>query len=149
CWKWLPALMFPAFLPICVALVQGQDSIILLALLASAFVYLDEGKDLAAGLLVGLGAFKPQIVGAIALLVIAWQRWRFLGGGGLWVGTALAMSLIVIGPSRAIVFARSLFSVGAAGGFPLDIRLMANLRGLISILAQSYWPVFVVQVVIV
>ncbi len=148
CWRWLPALLFPAFLPVCVALIQGQDSVILLALLASAFVYLDDGKDLPAGLLVGLGAFKPQIVGPIALLFLVWRRWRFLSGFAMSTGAALVVSLMVIGPAKAVIFARSLFSVGAGGGFPLDVTLMANLRGLIFGLANGRWPETWIQIAI-
>src|SRR5262249_17259941 len=135
CWKWLPILIFPAFLPVCVALVQGQDSIILLAMLAGAVFYLDRRNDLAAGLIIGFGVFKPQIVVPIALLFFVWRRWRFVAGWLISAGAALVLSLLVIGPSRALAFVRSMFSVGAGSGFPLAIDLMANLRGLIFSLA--------------
>src|SRR6266567_1149229 len=39
-WSWLPPLIFVSFFPVTAALTQGQDSILLLALLAAAFAYL-------------------------------------------------------------------------------------------------------------
>src|SRR5262249_18449429 len=61
-----------AFLPIWRALLQGQDSILLLALLASAMCLLETGRPFRAGLLVGAGLFKFQIVLPIALLLLVW-----------------------------------------------------------------------------
>src|SRR6266436_3929661 len=54
-WKPLPAAVLFTFLPVAAALMQEQDSILLLALLALAATMLDDGRDLSAGLLVGLG----------------------------------------------------------------------------------------------
>src|SRR5258708_7594696 len=54
-WSWLPALIFVGFFPVAAAFLQGQDSLLLLALLAAAFACLNRGRDLTAGLLVGLG----------------------------------------------------------------------------------------------
>jgi len=51
----LRAAMFVTFLPVSAALMQGQDSVLLLALLAAAAVTLDRGRELTAGVLVGLG----------------------------------------------------------------------------------------------
>src|SRR5438045_1840347 len=78
-WSWLPPAMLFTFLPVNVALMQGQDSILLLALLAAAFVALHAGREFAAGALVGLGLFKLQIVIPIAILFFAWRRRRCFG----------------------------------------------------------------------
>ena len=48
-YPWLPAAMFLAFVPVGAALMQGQDSIILLALLAGAVVALDRGWEYTSG----------------------------------------------------------------------------------------------------
>ena len=52
-YRWLPPAMFLAFLPIAAALLQGQDSILLLTLLAAALVSLHSGREFAAGVLAG------------------------------------------------------------------------------------------------
>src|SRR6266568_4221012 len=77
---WLPAAIFFTFLPVAAALMQGQDSIILLLLFCGAFVLLSEGKAFPAGILIGLGLFKFQIVLPVAVLFLLWRRWRFVAG---------------------------------------------------------------------
>src|SRR5207248_1809117 len=47
-YRWLPPVMFLAFLPVAAALLQGQDSILLLTLLAASLVSLHSGRELAA-----------------------------------------------------------------------------------------------------
>jgi hypothetical protein len=67
-WVFLPAATFVCFLPVALALAQGQDSIILLALLICAARALDGGMDFRAGIFVGLTLFKFQYGLPIALL---------------------------------------------------------------------------------
>ena len=137
-WSWLPPAMLFTFLPVNVALMQGQDSILLLALLAAAFVALHAGREFAAGALVGLGLFKLQIVIPIAILFFAWRRRRCFGFA-LSSAFTMGVSLWVIGLAQAKVFVQSLFAVGGAVApaanqikFPLRTTLMANLRGLVA-----------------
>ena len=136
-WRGLPVFVFLVFYPIALALMQGQDSILLLALLAAALVSLDRGQEVVAGVLVGLGLFKMQIVIPIALLFLLWRRWRFFSGFALSASLCLLLSLWIVGFAHTAVYARALFSVGttvAAGNqnqFPLRVSIMANLRGLI------------------
>src|SRR5262249_34618208 len=77
-WRLFVPCMVGAFLPIWRALLQGQDSIWLLALLAGAMYVLDKRRPFEAGLLTGAGLFKFQIVLPIAVLFLAWRRWRFV-----------------------------------------------------------------------
>ena len=137
-WRWLPLLLLPAFIPVCVALMQGQDSIILLTLLAAAFAMLEQQRDLGAGVLVGLGLFKFQLVIPIAGLFFIWRRWRLCAGFVL-SGAALALiSLWITGIPETVAHVRSLLSVGAGVGpapeqfrVPLRVSMMANFRGLV------------------
>ena len=76
--RWLPAAMFVGFLPVAAALMQGQDSILLLTLLVAATVALQRGANLTAGALVGFGLFKFQIVLPIALLLLPGAAGAFL-----------------------------------------------------------------------
>jgi len=137
-WRWLPLLLFPAFIPVCVALMQGQDSIILLTLLATAFAMLEQQRDLNAGVLVGLGLFKFQLVIPIAALFFISRRWRFCAGF-VFSGAVLALiSLWITGTPETVAHIRSLLSVGAGVGpapeqfrVPLRVTMMANFRGLV------------------
>jgi len=150
-WRWLPAAMFLGFLPIAAALMHGQDSILLLTLLAAAVVALGQGRELTAGVLVGLGLFKFQIVIPIALLFLAWRRWRFSAGFALSGAVVGAGSLWLVGRAQVVVYSRSLISMSVSGSHLDRFRygiypgVMPNLRGLISGLAGPHLPVFWIQ----
>jgi hypothetical protein len=143
-WRGLPVFLFLVFYPIALALMQGQDSILLLLLLAAALAALEHGHERRAGILVGLGLFKMQIVIPIALLFLLWRRWRFFAGFALSAGLLSLISLRVVGFAQTVAFARTLFSVGtgqaAAHPFPLRLSIMANLRGLLFGLLGSRLP---------
>ena len=141
----LPAAMFVVFIPVAVALMQGQDSVLLLALLAAAAVSLDRGKESTAGIFVGLGLFKLQLVIPIALLFLAWRRWRFCAGLALsFIATGL-LTLWLVGFSQIEVYIRSLMSMSVALNSAVDQfryaivpSSMPNLRGLIFGLGHSH-----------
>ena len=137
--KWgllIPALIV-AFLPINIALMQGQDSILLLAILMTGMAQVTRRRDSSAGFLVGLGLFKLQLIIPIALLFIAWRRWRFVTALAVSAVSMSLVSLIVMGFAQAKAFAVSLMSVGGVSSpdainFPLRVQLMGNLRGVIA-----------------
>ena len=148
-WQGLPVFVFLVFYPIALALMQGQDSVLLLFLLAAALVALEQGQERRAGILVALGLFKMQIVIPIALLFLLWRRWRFFVGFALSSGLVSLISLWVVGFAPSVAFARTLFSVGtglvAANQFPLWVSIMANLRGLIFGLLGARLSAFWIQ----
>jgi hypothetical protein len=136
---WLPLALFLAFLPVAAALLQGQDSLPLLALLAAAAVALDRNCEGTAGLLVGLGLFRFQLTLPIALLFLLWRRWRFLGGFTA-AGMVLAgLSVWLMGAS-VLSYPRTLLNLSvrfqsplnqAKYATPVPVAMMPNLRGLI------------------
>ena len=150
-WRGFPVFVFLVFYPIALALMQGQDSILLLVLLAAALVALGRGREMMAGMLVALGLFKMQIVIPIALLFLLWRRWRFCGGFALAAGLVSLVSLWVVGFAQTAAYGRSLLSVGtnaaAADQFPLRVSIMANLRGLFFGLMTARLPAFWIQAV--
>ena len=151
-YRWLPAAMFLGYLPIAAALMQGQDSILLLTLLLAAAVLLGRGRDLAAGVSVGLGLFKLQLVLPIALLFLVWRRWRFSVGFAISAGAAGVISVWLVGLAQTRIYVRSLVAMGAGLRsqadllrYPVPVASMANLRGLILGLAGSRVSGFWVQ----
>jgi hypothetical protein len=155
-WRWLPAAMFWTFLPNAVALMQGQDSLILLIIFTAVFVALDSKRELAAGLFLGLALFKFQIVLPIAFLFLLWRCWRVLMGFGLSAAVTGSVSLGLVGISQARVYAQSLFAMGVglaskADQFRYGITpdAMPNLRGLIYGLFAGRLPGFYVQAITV
>ena len=80
---WLSFLAALAFFPISYALMQGQDSIMLLALYCLAYVALRRGRDLQAGIWLGLGLFKFHLVLPFVLILFLRRRWRAVLGVGI------------------------------------------------------------------
>jgi hypothetical protein len=151
-YRWLPAALFLGFLPIAAALMQGQDSILLLTLLLAAAVSLGQSRELTAGVLVGLGLFKFQIVLPIALLFLVWRRWRFSAGFALSATAAGSVSLWLVGFAQARIYVRSLVAMGAGLvspadllRYPVPVAAMSNLRGLIFGLAGDRLSAFWIQ----
>jgi hypothetical protein len=85
------------FAPLGVALFQGQSSILLLLLYVLCFVQLKQRRDLAAGILLGLGLFKFQFVLPLTLIFLLRRQWRFLAGFSLSGAFLGALSLVAVG----------------------------------------------------
>jgi hypothetical protein len=137
-YQWLPSALFLAFLPIGAALIQGQDSILLLTLLAAGLTFLERNRSFAAGILVGCGMFKFQIVLPIALLFFLWRRWRFVAGFIAASLVAGSLSVWLVGVSQAKIYVLSLITMssGATAAanqlrYPIQVQAMPNLHGLI------------------
>ena len=147
-WKWAPLLLIASFFPVSRAIPQGQDSVFLL-LLSVVLVYLERGNDLRAGLTLGLGLFKFQVVLPIALLFFLWRRFRFVLGFVTTSVIATLVSLWVIGFRGASMYGRYMLAISLKlssrtamvkyADTPLE---MLNLRGLLSALlwrAVAHW----------
>jgi len=151
--SWLPAAFFVCFLPIVAALIQGQDSILLMTLLIAATVCLDRDREVTAGVLVGLTLFKFQIALPIALLFFVWRKWRFSAGFVLSALAVGCVSLRLVGFAQAREYAHSLAAMSLlssqAGQFKWAIYPdhMANLRGLIFGLAGTRLTAFWIRAV--
>jgi hypothetical protein len=137
-YPWLPLAILLGFLPIAAALIQGQDSIVLLALLVGTFVILTKRRNLAAGALLGLGLFKFPITTPIALLFLIWRRWRFCLGFFI---SALALSFVsiwLVGIAQTTLYIESLISIAglrpattALAQYPVALPMMADVHGFV------------------
>jgi len=142
-WTFLPAAIFACFLPVTLALLQGQDSIILLALMISATVLIDQGKDLRSGMLLGLTLFKFQYAIPIVLLFMCWRRWRFISGFALSAAAVLSLSLWVTGLEGFASYAHSLVEMSAKFSslygerYGIRPQFMPNVRGLAYMVANG------------
>ena len=142
-WSFLPAATFLCFLPVTLALTEGQDSIILLALMICATRAFDRGDDLEAGAFVALTLFKFQYGVPIALLFLVWRRWRFLAGFALTAAAVTGISLWLTGGQGFIAYLHSLtemssrFSPAFGARYGIHPDLMPNLRGFVQAIAHS------------
>jgi Glycosyltransferase family 87 len=137
-WRWFPVAAFASFFPISKTILQGQDSVLLLALLCGALVLIARERHFVAGILVGCGVFRFQIVLPIALMYLLWHNWRFVRGFAWSGGIAAALSLLVVGPRGAIAYIRYMNAIGPGMASETDMAhyantplQMVNLRGLI------------------
>ena len=121
-----------AFFPIAYALLQGQDSILLLTLYVLVYVKLRKGEDLQAGALLGLGLFKFHLVLPFAFMLLLRRRWRVLSGISIVAVMEAAVSWAIVGGSELLYYPHFAWLVNReqAPGVIVPAN-MANLRGLI------------------
>lgn len=141
-------LSFFSFFPIFVALLQGQDTILLLLFAVLAFRNLKEGKDFRAGCFWGLGLFRFQVVLPLALLFLLRRNLRFLAGL-CGVGAVLgAISLGVVGYRGAHDYVTILYQLNhdptaqRLWSWGVHADLMPTLRGFLVISLPDVIPPF-------
>lgn len=154
--KWLPATIALCFYPVTSALIQGQDSILMLTLVIVAFLLHQKKHDFSAGIFVGLTLFKFQYGIPIFILFLAWKWWRSAIGFLTSAVAVSGLSVWIAGFAGTLVYLKSLLSmsVGMKTGqqesfLAIHPSLMPNLRGLFSVLAGPYTSHFWIQVVTV
>src|SRR6267154_6653464 len=159
-WPYLPIAIVVCFLPVAMALIEGQDSLILLALFAAAIAAECAREDLEAGVLVGLTLFKFQYAIPMVLLFLVWKRWRFLTGFALSGLAVVGISVWLTGFSGSVSYARSIMAMSAqyssANGVLYGIHPegMPNLRGMAYVLtggsvSVTHWIVLIGSAVVI
>lgn len=100
-------LLYPATY---LALLWGQDVWLAAALCGAAVLWMERGRDFAAGLLFSLCAIKPHLFVLAPVALAAHRKWRVLAGGAAG-GAALALLS---------------FAAGGSGWLPAYLKLLAN-----------------------
>jgi hypothetical protein len=145
-WSHLALGLMISFLPVAMALIEGQDSLFLLFLFVAATVAFHEQKDFKAGVLFGLSLFKFQYAAPVAVLLVIWKRWQFLRGFLISAAVVISVSIWLTGFSGALMFVKSVLEVSArysaSNGVLYGIHPdgMPNFRGLsYMITGGSVW----------
>ena len=153
-YPWFPIALFAAYLPIAAALIQGQDSIILLTIFAGSLLLITRNQDALAGVLLGLSIFKFQLAIPIALMFLVWKNWRLLAGFAATSAVMLCGSIWLVGSAGAKTYFHLLLTMSSTMT-PDYLRNVANpsqmpnLRGLIFGLADHHVPASLVQLITV
>ncbi|HKS76965.1 MAG TPA: glycosyltransferase family 87 protein [Terriglobales bacterium] len=130
-----------AFFPVCVALLQGQDMILLLLLFALAFVSLKRGNDIAAGAWLGLGLFRFHLVLLLVLILLLRKRFKVLIGFAAIACFLMLVSVTIVGWPGMLHYPQYVWyieqTMGHGAIVPSD---MPNLRGLIASLLTDLLP---------
>jgi hypothetical protein len=101
------------FYPLFRALLGGQNTPLTLALTAAAFAWDTRNRELAAGVCLGLTAYKPQFAAGLLLLFFLGGRWRTAGWGLATMLATAAGNGLVFGadwPFRWLAYATGVVS---------------------------------------
>ncbi|HEV2399229.1 MAG TPA: glycosyltransferase family 87 protein [Candidatus Sulfotelmatobacter sp.] len=130
----LIAILAPlAFFPIAYALMQGQDSILLLALYSLAYMALRRKQDLHAGVWLGLGLFKFHLVLPFAFILLLRRRWLTLIGMFLIACVEGITSWLLVGGRELLIYPRFVWQVNRQQSPGVIVPAnMPNLRGLFT-----------------
>src|SRR5262249_23021201 len=95
-WMWfLLAIGFPALL---INVGHGQNGFLTAALMGGGLVLL-ERQPVAAGVLFGLMAYKPQFACLTPLVLLVSGRWRALASSAVTVAVLIGATILAFGPS--------------------------------------------------
>jgi len=153
---WLPFALFLTFLPIPLAILQGQDSLVFALLVVAAFTRVREDDLLSAGVLLGLASFRFQYTLIFLALFLVWKAWKFLAG---FLASALACFLLSVAASgwraqfdylhllRAMSDSRT--SITYTDRVTPPVLYMVNLRGLITALGGGLGWILAASVVVI
>lgn len=129
-----------AFSPLTIAVVFGQDSIILMALLATSYVALKKNDPFCAGIWLGSCVFRFQNILPIILLCLIWREWKLIKGFATTAGVLALLSCLLVNPFTYLGALKSI-------AYEQPIERMVNLRGLLGKFPS--WVVVLAAVLIV
>jgi hypothetical protein len=123
--------------PVGMNLLTGNNAALWLTVYTLGARYLLRGQDVAAGLVFGLGALKPQLFLAVPILLIAQRRWRALGISAAVGALLAAISLALVGLDGARDYVAAL----TAPGYRVEVAI-ANAWRMLSLpaLVRSVFP---------
>jgi hypothetical protein len=118
------------FLPVYIVLLHGQVSILILCLYAVAFELSKRERRFAAGVALGLGTLKFQLMLGIFVVLVLRRCWRILAGAMVGALAVALLSAAVLGWRGAIHYPAMLVHNAHLPTF--DTPGMINLRGLLT-----------------
>ncbi len=96
-WQPRPGLLLLPFLPMLLAVFEGQNSILVLLLCCLTWTHMRKGNRVIAGIFLALGLFKFQIILPIALLLVVRYGRRFATGFAATGTTVALLSVALVG----------------------------------------------------
>jgi hypothetical protein len=135
-WPFLTTL---AFFPLFMSLVQGQDVVLLLLLLALAYTALKRDAEFLAGCWLGFGTFRFHLVVPVVLVLLLRRRSRTISGFALISSILSVISIAMVGWRQALEYPRYLLRIEKAlGRRAIAPPEMPNFRGLLHSLLASH-----------
>jgi Glycosyltransferase family 87 len=137
----LPPLLFLsplAFFPAAFALLQGQDSILLLVIYCLAYRAFRRGHDWQAGIFLGLGLFKFHLVLPFAAILFLRRRWHALWGICLIACIECAVSWGVVGLEEMLYYPKYVLKINRE--LPVGVIVPQNMPNLRGLYTGWNWP---------
>ncbi len=146
---WMLGLLPLAFSPVFLALLQGQDSILLLLFYTLACLALREASDFRAGCWLGLGLVKPHLViPFVAILLLRGRKKVALGFLSV-AAVLFFISVGVIGWAQLLHYPAYIWSLEQHTGRGLVLpQDTPNLRGLVEELLSSFVPTWAILLLV-
>jgi len=136
---WIAACL--AFTPITFALIQGQDSIVLLFCFCIAFIALRRKIEFSAGMWVALGLFKFQLSLPLIAPSLLLKRWRVAGGFCVVALLLALISLRTVGVASSLHYPEFVWELHHNPKFSWLAPIGSpNLHGLLSVLSFPNHP---------
>ncbi|MBZ5665613.1 MAG: glycosyltransferase 87 family protein [Acidobacteriia bacterium] len=120
---------------------MGQDALLLAFLFAICFWQLDTGKDMGAGVTLGLALFKFQL--AIPFFIALWiaGRRRVLPGFAVSASALVALSAALVGWRGLLKYPGYLLALNQTTGVGIAPDIQMTLRGLLTLfVGRSPYP---------
>ena len=144
--RWLLLAFVACYVPVLMALLQGQMSFVLLCVYTATYSLSEQKKDLQAGAVLSLALVKFQLAIPVILLLACWRRWRIVGGVLLGVFFLAGLSLLIVGPAGLVAYlhgtttmahATAASPVAAKAKYAMFPSDMPNLHGLCFVLFRG------------
>jgi glycosyl transferase family 87 len=142
--KWIPPALLLGFMPVAFTILAGQDSLFLLLVLVLAYRRIGS-DEMQAGILLGLGMFRFQVLLPVVALFLLWRSLKFVWGWVVGSAVVLSVSVAITGVGAQMQYARLLRQMGSVS-FWLLLRRMPNLRGLFAACDFGMVPLALVSV---
>lgn len=126
--KWVPPALLLGFMPVAFTILEGQDSLFLLLILVLAYRRIGS-NELHAGILLGLGMFRFQVLLPVVALFLLWRSLKLVAGWVIGSAAVLSLSVVITGVDAQIQYTRLLRQMGSVS-FWLLLGRMPNLRAL-------------------
>jgi hypothetical protein len=138
-----------AFFPVGFDLLQGQDSILLLIIVALALRLMLRGADLGSGALLALGLLKFHLILPLFLILALVKRGRIVFGFLITTIIVFLVSLAMVHRDGLLAYPRYLWRLNQIPEFGMvKPQSMPNLRGLVTVLVGSRSPSALVHVLL-
>jgi hypothetical protein len=141
--QWTVPAFLLGFMPVAFTILAGQDSLFLLLILVMAHRRI-ASNELQAGMLLGLGRFRFQVLLPIVALFLLWRGVKFVAGWVAGSAVVLCASAAVTGVAAQVQYVQLLQQMSRISLWLL-IRRMPNLRGLFEVCHLGVIPLTLVS----